>query len=260
MGKRLSGLLRHAEYADRKSPHRARHPVAVEVEGPPVRRPDILRGVHRHAVDDGVEVLALEVIVADRPREIGKMLRRVAPQTAAATSVAPALKLGRRSRASPGPVRRPRRRPRDRRRKARTWPCAAVSAKCASRNRRNCAPRARSARSRKDAPGGDGSIGSSSRRGTSALPIHRRARSRPCRDGRARSTDPWSRDRGPVGARARWMAAISAPSRASRILETSGALSATSATGAPAELGQSGAQRPAARRAPRASSRRRRAV
>ena len=42
-----------------KPPDRARDAVAIKIERRQVRRADILRHVHFHAVDDGKEILAL---------------------------------------------------------------------------------------------------------------------------------------------------------------------------------------------------------
>ncbi len=47
---------RHAEHPHRQTAHRARHPVAIEVELAQVRRADVLVDVHLHAVDHGQEV------------------------------------------------------------------------------------------------------------------------------------------------------------------------------------------------------------
>lgn len=58
--------LRHAEDAHREPSDGARDPVAIEVELGFRRGDDVLLRVHRHAVDHGLEVLALEVEAAHR--------------------------------------------------------------------------------------------------------------------------------------------------------------------------------------------------
>ena len=48
-------VLGETEHPHRQPPDRARHAVAVQIERCKVRRPDILRHIHFHAIDDGQE-------------------------------------------------------------------------------------------------------------------------------------------------------------------------------------------------------------
>ena len=57
VGKGDAGVVRQAENAHRKPANGGRYPIAIEVQRRPVRSADIPFGVHRHAVDDGVEIL-----------------------------------------------------------------------------------------------------------------------------------------------------------------------------------------------------------
>ena len=57
MGQRIAGFLGRPKMRTESRPTADGHPVAIEVQRRPVRRADVLLGVHRHAVDDGVEVL-----------------------------------------------------------------------------------------------------------------------------------------------------------------------------------------------------------
>ena len=52
-------VLRQTEHPHRQSPDRARDAIAIEIERGKIRRADILRHVHFHAVDDGQKILAL---------------------------------------------------------------------------------------------------------------------------------------------------------------------------------------------------------
>ena len=60
MGELDAVFLGHAEHPHRQPPDGAGDAVAIEIEGREIRRADILRHVHLHAVDDGEEILALE--------------------------------------------------------------------------------------------------------------------------------------------------------------------------------------------------------
>ena len=68
MGERLAGFRSEAENAHRQPPDRARDPVAIEIQRRPIGGADVARGVHRHAVDDGVEVLMPQSHSGARPR------------------------------------------------------------------------------------------------------------------------------------------------------------------------------------------------
>ena len=75
MGERTARVRRHSEHAHRKASHRASDPVAIEVERGAVRCADVGDHVHLHAVDDGDEILALEVEFAHRLRQGGERRR-----------------------------------------------------------------------------------------------------------------------------------------------------------------------------------------
>ena len=60
MRERDAVVLGEAEHPHRQPPDRAGDAVAIEIERRQVRRADVLRHVHLHAVDDGQEILALE--------------------------------------------------------------------------------------------------------------------------------------------------------------------------------------------------------
>ena len=64
----------------RETPDRARDAVAVKVERRPIRRADIGDHVHLHAVDDGEEVLALQIELPHRLRQPGKRPAARAPR------------------------------------------------------------------------------------------------------------------------------------------------------------------------------------
>ena len=76
MRQRHAILLAHAEHADRQPPHRARDAIAIKVELRPIRRADVLGGVHLHAVDHGEEILLAEPEVAHRLRQRAQFRRR----------------------------------------------------------------------------------------------------------------------------------------------------------------------------------------
>jgi hypothetical protein len=73
-----AGLLRHAEDAHREASDRTRHPVAIEVQGCFRGGDDVLGGVHRHAVDDGDEVVALQAEPAHRLHQRADTVWRMA--------------------------------------------------------------------------------------------------------------------------------------------------------------------------------------
>ena len=88
----MAGLVVEAEDAHRQPADRARHPVAIEIEGRPVGGADVGGRVHRHAVDDGVEILAPQGEVADGGAQRRGPRRRGAVE--AVDVVAPALQRG----------------------------------------------------------------------------------------------------------------------------------------------------------------------
>ena len=58
--------LAKTEHPHRQPPDRAGDAVAIQVERRQIRRPDVLRHVHFHAVDDGQKILALETKSLER--------------------------------------------------------------------------------------------------------------------------------------------------------------------------------------------------
>ncbi len=62
----MPGIVRHAEHAHRQPPDRAGDAIAVKVERRAVGRTDVGDHIHLHAVDDGNEILALEIECAHR--------------------------------------------------------------------------------------------------------------------------------------------------------------------------------------------------
>ena len=66
------------EYPHRQPSDRAGHAVAIQIERGEVRRPDILRHVHFHAVDDSQEILALEIESSNRGDIVPQPRRRTA--------------------------------------------------------------------------------------------------------------------------------------------------------------------------------------
>ena len=72
MRERQAGLARHAEDPHRKPADRAGDAVAIEVERRAIGRADIGDDVHLHAVDDGEEILALEIELLHRLRQAGQ--------------------------------------------------------------------------------------------------------------------------------------------------------------------------------------------
>ena len=69
MRERDAGVVLHAEHAHRKPADRAGDAVAIKIERRPVGRADVGDDVHLHAVDDGEEILALQVERAHRLRQ-----------------------------------------------------------------------------------------------------------------------------------------------------------------------------------------------
>ena len=59
-------VLGETEHPHRQPTDRAGDAVAIQIERRQIRRPDILRHVHLHAIDDGQEILALEVEASNR--------------------------------------------------------------------------------------------------------------------------------------------------------------------------------------------------
>ena len=71
-------VLRQAEHPHRQPSDRAGDAVAIQIERRKVRRPDILRHIHLHAVDDGQEILALEIESPNRGDVVAQPRRRMA--------------------------------------------------------------------------------------------------------------------------------------------------------------------------------------
>src|SRR5208282_205056 len=78
MGQRLARFRRETEDAHGEASNSTRDPVAIKVERRPVGGADVLSGVHRHAVDDGVEILLLQSEAPRRPVEGGETQGRAA--------------------------------------------------------------------------------------------------------------------------------------------------------------------------------------
>ena len=76
MRERKARIALHAEHAHRQPPDRAGDAVAIKIERRPVRRADVRNHVHFHAVDDGDEVVALQVESAHRARKAVQRGRR----------------------------------------------------------------------------------------------------------------------------------------------------------------------------------------
>ena len=68
-------VMRHAEHAHRETSDRTRDAVAVKVERRAVGGTDVGDHVHLHAVDDGEEVLALQIESAHGSRQTGERRR-----------------------------------------------------------------------------------------------------------------------------------------------------------------------------------------
>ncbi len=132
-------VLRQAEHPHRQPSDRAGDAVAIQIERRQIRRADVLRHVHLHAVDDGEEILALEtepfrptprnpaVAPADGPDTARRYRRAIAAAPPAARAA------DRRNRRC--------RRPAGRSCRSGTSPRAVRAARCASRHRTNCRTR-----------------------------------------------------------------------------------------------------------------------
>ena len=76
MREREPCLPLHAEHAHAEAADRAGDAVAVEIEGGEIGRADVGNDVHLHAVDDGEEILALQVESAHGLRQPAQVLWR----------------------------------------------------------------------------------------------------------------------------------------------------------------------------------------
>ena len=139
MRERNPGVVLHAEHANRKTPDRTGDAVAIEIERRPIRRADVGDDVHLHAVDDGDEVLALQVEAAHRfaPARQATVARRRDRSRRCPSAIAPTA--SRRARADPD--RRRCRRRRGRTNRFRTSPRAARAAGSACPYRTSCGRR-----------------------------------------------------------------------------------------------------------------------
>src|SRR6185437_11021487 len=72
-------ILGKAKYPNRQPSDRAGHAVAIQIERGQVRRADVLRNVHLHAIDNGQEILALETELANRGKVVPQSLGGIAP-------------------------------------------------------------------------------------------------------------------------------------------------------------------------------------
>ena len=132
-------VLGEAEHPHRQPSDRAGDAVAIQIERRQIRRPDILRHIHLHAVDDGQEILALETESSNRGDIVAQSRRRLAP-VQRVDIVAPLLKrrqpLGARAIGIGDVVDLPAESCR-----SETSPRAARAAECASPRRTNCRTR-----------------------------------------------------------------------------------------------------------------------
>src|SRR6202048_2362629 len=69
---------RETKHPHRQASDRAGHPIAVQIERCKIRRPDILRHIHFHAIDDGQKTLALQVKSSNRRDVVPQPRRRMA--------------------------------------------------------------------------------------------------------------------------------------------------------------------------------------
>ena len=127
------------EHPHRQPSDRARDAVAIQIERREIRRPDILRHIHFHAVDDGQEILALETEPSNRGDIVRQPRRRMA-LIQRVDIVAPLLQRGQPLAAADRRNRRCRR-PAGKSCRSETSPRAARAAKCASPRRTNCRTR-----------------------------------------------------------------------------------------------------------------------
>ena len=132
-------VLRQAEHPHRQPSDRARDAVAIQIERREIRRPDILRHVHLHAVDDGQKILALQIEPSAPKRHSPATAPADGPDTARRYRRAIAAALP----AVPAAARRNRRcrRPAGKNCRSGTSPRAARAAGCASRRRTSCRTR-----------------------------------------------------------------------------------------------------------------------
>ena len=65
LGKQLAVAVGNPEHARREPPHRACHAVAIKIQLHKGRCLDAFPDIHLHAVDDGPEVVAVEIELAD---------------------------------------------------------------------------------------------------------------------------------------------------------------------------------------------------
>ena len=70
-----SGPFVHPKHFDGKTSHRTGHPVAIEIESGKVRRDNVFRHVHVHAVQHGKEILKPQAIMRDGGRQEAYLLR-----------------------------------------------------------------------------------------------------------------------------------------------------------------------------------------
>src|SRR6202171_3505440 len=84
---------RETKHPHRQASDRAGHPIAVQIERCKIRRPDILRHIHFHAIDDGQKILALQVKSSNR-REVIPQARRRTVLVQRVDVVTPLLKRG----------------------------------------------------------------------------------------------------------------------------------------------------------------------
>ena len=71
-------VMRQTEHPHRQTSDRAGNAVAIQIERRKVGRPDILRHIHLHAIDDGEKILALEIEFSNRGDVVPQPPRRMA--------------------------------------------------------------------------------------------------------------------------------------------------------------------------------------
>ena len=76
MSERKTGIAVHAEYPHRQTTDGAGDAVAIEIERGAIGCADVGYDIHFHAIDDGDEILALQIERAHRLRQSAKLRRR----------------------------------------------------------------------------------------------------------------------------------------------------------------------------------------
>src|ERR1700688_4501955 len=72
-------IMRQTEHPHRQASDRAGDAVAIQIERCKVGRPDVLRHIHLHAIDDGEKILAQQIEFSNRRNVVPQSRRRTAP-------------------------------------------------------------------------------------------------------------------------------------------------------------------------------------